>query len=198
MNIIKIAILFYLVFYSCSELRTQEREEPKQILKENEEMEIISIDEIQQIFIQCAMDNLSFFRVTISDRVKRSYVSVEPLDACEKHHVVRVVNKKETKWIDLIIYEFENNEFDQAFSRVKPNSAQEEILFGKDWDKIFGVDNVLIRINGGCTVSQKEWTRLISEFYKNIDNTMTVYWKGIECKCGLPCWKLSSPHPIGK
>jgi len=143
--------------------------------------------DIKKLFDESFEEHFKKAHYVITERIKESYKLIKPFDLCEDLEIVRKANEDKKYWVDLIIYKFKPNEFNELKNYIINDNLKGEIIFGKDWDYILGIKNTLIRVNSGCTVSKQNWESAISSFTKKLKNEYEIDWDGYSCNCGLPC-----------
>lgn len=192
-------ILIIVLNYSCngfnsnqqkqSQLKTEINELPKseKINKPN----ILSFDIIKKIFIECVSENYKSLKLKENEnkRVKKSYGLVKPFSLSTSYKVVRMIHDNEEVYINLILYLYENKEYKEALQMIENDPIKGEIMFGKNWDRIIGIDSKLIRVDSGCTLSEQNWNKIIHRFEERIEESYEISWDGYNCKCGSLCKK---------
>jgi len=194
-----IIVISVLISFSCSSDNnnieqkrkgTKKKNLERQIDKSEDKLKAINFDQVKKLFFQFANENFQLEKTPVSDRIIESYTLSKPFSLSKSHEVTRVSTKEGDYLVDIIFYTYTSDAYNDALELIKQDSSNGQFIFGKDWDKIFGIDNTLIRINGGCRLSKQNWKNLVFKFFERIDSTYYINWKGYECNCGLPCKKM--------
>ncbi len=200
MNFKLIIILCTSLFIFSCELNEKPITKISSAIKNSETQEEVSEDiTIDKAGVDISFDSLQIILSTILGRdydfksieedspIKAMYL-FKPFTESLDFHVVRAVDTNSSgKWVDLMLYEYDPASMEAVIREINNDNSQGELIFGKDWDRILGIGNNLIRINSGCTLSTGDWNEYISLFEKMVQSIDKITWFGYDCNCGLPC-----------
>lgn len=165
------------------------KEELKEIQKEVIEVKDVDVDfkKIRKLFENTLGDMYSFNEISEQDRVYQMY-SIRPFHTSKYFKLLRAWNNDNpNRWFDLVLYRFDVKSMEHLIECIKDDTHDHELVFGKDWDRVFGIGNNLLRINSGCATSRDDWEKNIMKFELSVTPIYETDWNGYSCKCGGPC-----------
>lgn len=114
-----------------------------QLDKTKDKIEAINFDHVEKLFFQFAKGIFNLEKTPVSERMVDSYALSQPFRLSKFHEITRFSTKEGVYFFDLIFYTYTNNTYNEALELIEQAPSNGEFIFGKDWDRIFGIDNYL-------------------------------------------------------